>query len=229
MIDSVRKTVLAIANKQNYGYIPPSDFNLYAKQAQLDVFEDIFYQYNLYLTKRNTRLSSSEYIDIAQKIEDIIDLFQLNGALTKSGDVFTFPEDYYMLTDMFYGTNVIDRVSNNKIMMLRNSNLTSPSTRYPVYTLMNDHIHVYPEAIAAINIIYVRNPKEPMWTYRSIANGEPMFDRSSADYQDFEMPSTYEPLLVSKILQYIGISLRDKDVYTAGITDEQIEEQKTNR
>ena len=41
-INEVRNTVLAIANKNNYGYISPQDFNLYAKQAQLDMFEDYF-------------------------------------------------------------------------------------------------------------------------------------------------------------------------------------------
>ena len=45
MIDSVRNTVLAILNKNNYGYITPADFNLYAKQAQRDIFEEYFYSY----------------------------------------------------------------------------------------------------------------------------------------------------------------------------------------
>ena len=46
LINTVRATVLSIANKNNFGYITPNDFNLYAKQAQLDLFEDYFYQYN---------------------------------------------------------------------------------------------------------------------------------------------------------------------------------------
>ena len=45
MINSVRNTVMAAADKNNFGYITPDDFNLYAKQAQLDIFEDYFYQY----------------------------------------------------------------------------------------------------------------------------------------------------------------------------------------
>ena len=51
MIDSVRKTVLSILNKNNYGYITPADFNLYAKQAQLDIFDDYFYDYNYKINK----------------------------------------------------------------------------------------------------------------------------------------------------------------------------------
>ena len=53
MINSVRNTVLAVANKQNFGYITPADFNLYAKQAQLDLFEDYFYSYSQQLYKQN--------------------------------------------------------------------------------------------------------------------------------------------------------------------------------
>ena len=33
MINSVRNTVLAIINKNNYGYISPGDFNLFAKSS----------------------------------------------------------------------------------------------------------------------------------------------------------------------------------------------------
>ena len=42
MINEVRNAVLAFLNKNNYGYITPQDFNLYAKQAQLELFEDLF-------------------------------------------------------------------------------------------------------------------------------------------------------------------------------------------
>ena len=55
MINSVRQTVMSTLNKNNYGYISPSDFNLFAKQAQLDIFENYFYQYNYQLNKENAR------------------------------------------------------------------------------------------------------------------------------------------------------------------------------
>ena len=42
MINSVRNTVIAVLNKNNYGYISPSDFNLYAQQAQLELFMKYF-------------------------------------------------------------------------------------------------------------------------------------------------------------------------------------------
>ena len=41
-IDTVYQRVLAIANKEQRGYITPQEFNLYANQAQMDIFEQYF-------------------------------------------------------------------------------------------------------------------------------------------------------------------------------------------
>jgi len=38
-IDTVYQRVLAIINKENRGYLTPQDFNLFANQAQLEIFE----------------------------------------------------------------------------------------------------------------------------------------------------------------------------------------------
>ena len=46
MINEVRNTVLSVLNKNNYGYISPSDFNLFAENAQMEIFEEYFKNYN---------------------------------------------------------------------------------------------------------------------------------------------------------------------------------------
>jgi len=42
-IDRVYQTVLTIVNKEGVAYIMPQEFNLYANQAQLEIFEKYFY------------------------------------------------------------------------------------------------------------------------------------------------------------------------------------------
>jgi len=42
-IDTVYQRVLALTNKEQRGYITPQEFNLHANQAQLDIFEQYFY------------------------------------------------------------------------------------------------------------------------------------------------------------------------------------------
>ncbi len=226
MINSVRNTVLSIANKNNFGYITPDDFNLYAKQAQLDIFEDYFYQYNTWILKQNARQSGSGYADIVKNVEEVIDNLSSTTVLTGSNP-FSLPNDFYYLNTVRYGSKEIDRVSQDKILNLLSSNLTSPSVLYPAYVLEGDSINVYPASITSnVSTQYIRYPKDPKWTYTSLLGGEPLFDQSASDYQDFELPLSDEPLLTAKILQFAGISIREGDVFSFG-TSEEVKNQQT--
>lgn len=227
MINSVRNTVLAVANKQNFGYITPADFNLYAKQAQLDLFEDYFYSYSQQLYKQNARRSGSGYADIVKGLEEVIDSFSvISTPDDTSAPLYPLPLDYYLINSVRYGTREVERVSNNKIIQLSSSNLTAPNATFPAYVLNGNDITVYPDTIlTGITLQYIRKPLDPKWTYASLSAGEPVFDQSNSDYQDFELPESDEPSLVAKILQYAGISIREKDVYQFGVNEETVEQQ----
>lgn len=227
MINSVRNTVLAIANKQNFGYITPSDFNLYAKQAQLDIFENYFYRYTQWMAKQNARMSGSGYADIVKNLEEAIDIFSVIAvADDTSAPQYPLPFDYYLLNQVRYNNIEVDKVSNNRILSLNSSNLTAPTLTFPAYVLNGSDITVYPSTITTgVSYQYIRKPKDPKWTFVSLSGGEPVFDQSASDYQDFEVPSADEPLLVAKILQFAGISIRDKDIYQSGQNEEVIETQ----
>ena len=43
-IDTVYQRVLTLANKEQRGYITPQEFNLLANQAQMEIFEQYFYE-----------------------------------------------------------------------------------------------------------------------------------------------------------------------------------------
>jgi hypothetical protein len=216
--------VLSVANKNNFGYITPDDFNLYAKQAQLDIFENYFYQYNTWIAKQNARLSGSGYSDIVRNIELVIDSFSstVNLAYSVIEGTFDLPSNYYYINNIRFNNNKeVDRVSQDKLMYLLSSNLTAPSTMFPVYSMESNVINVYPDTISGnVTAQYIRLPKDPKWTYTTIVGGSPLFDQSALDYQDFELPESDEPLLVAKILQYAGISIREADLYTFGTAEE---------
>jgi hypothetical protein len=232
MINSVRNTVLAVANKQNFGYITPADFNLYAKQAQLDLFENYFYSYSSYsqgglFSKGNSRRTGTGYSDILKGLEEVIDSFSsVNTPVDTNAPLFPLPLDYYLINVVRYGSKEVERVSNNKILQLSSSNLTAPNTTFPAYVLNGNDITVYPDTISTgITLQYIRKPLDPKWTYVEILNGEPVFDQSNSDYQDFELPESDAPSLIAKILQYAGVSIREKDLYQFGVNDEMIEQQ----
>ena len=250
MINEVRNAVMSVINKNNYGYISPSDFNLFAEQAQLDIFEDYFYLYNNQLNSEVARASGSGYADLTKGLIEVIDSFSVNTFLTQVGQANTYnlPDDYYLIDKVFYYSNLLDsgtasgtaafqlidatqdflttvsigslvvnstisrqayvvsvdsdttltlstdiivagqsysiysnthireveRVTQNKIFYLTNSNLTAPTTTFPAYVLNSattastgNTITVYPTTITGVADIhsqYVRYPLAPKWT-----------------------------------------------------------------
>ena len=323
IINTVRATVLSIANKNNYGYITPNDFNLYAKQAQLDIFEDYFYQYNSWIVKQNARVSGSDYADIIKGLVEVIDSFSSTKGLINTGiNLFDLPDDYYLIdkinyypnltatgtltfgstgntlidsaanfvtggqvvagqlivnttgggiysggsafvvsvdsetqltistnnffTGTFEGTSYsilstkgiteIERVSQNKIFYLNSSPLTTPGLSFPAYVLggannvnTGNTITVYPESIVTAGTVvsqYIRYPKDPNWTYATLAAGEPLFDESALDYQDFELPLSDQVNLINKILQYAGMSIREIALTQFGQAEEQMDDKQ---
>ncbi len=235
MIDSVRQTVLSILNKNNYGYISPSDFNLYAKQAQLEVFESYFTGLNQAINAENARMSGTEYADMSKGISEAINVFSVTNPLTQSPNpatpnlffapsLTTTGDDYYLLNKVLAGGIEAEPVSHSKITMLNASLLTAPSTQFPAYTLQADSITVFPATFnqpGDVNAQYIRYPFDPKWTYVSLVGGEPVFDQSQLDYQDFELPIEDEPRLVYRILQMAGMSIREGDVYQFANAEEQ--------
>lgn len=242
MINSVRNTVLAILNKNNYGYISPSDFNLFAKQAQLEIFEEYFSQYNDLVNKENARISGTDYADLKKATEEAMEVFSITSTLTQvapGANRFYLPSlattgyDFFMIVKVLcYNASVsprvfkgeAEKVTHSRITMLANSNLTAPTETYPAYTQDGNILTVYPSTINLANEVdanYFRYPKNPKWTYVTLTNGEPVFDQSQPDYQDFEVPIEDEYKLVSKILQYAGVSIREIQVAQFAAAEEQ--------
>ena len=155
MINAVRNTVLALLNKNNNGYLTPEEFNLLAIQAQLEIFEDYFYNYNSWIIKRNTRMSNSESADIARGLIEVIDGFRISGLqLTKGATYFQLPTNWYTIDDVYLdptgtGTDYTnfysaDRVSATQASRLLRSNLTTPTQDYPLYFMVEDTTNPQP-------------------------------------------------------------------------------------
>jgi hypothetical protein len=314
MINEVRNAVLSILNKNNYGYISPSDFNLYAKNAQMEIYEEYYSSYNKTINAENQRGSGTDYADIESPLAETLESFLVTNSLTKSTDnkffvpslVTTGDESYYLLKLLCYpimltsgiqsGTEVTnnlvcttgnfttygivsgdivvntttkatstvvsvtsntqillssdifptgaptnngfaifkasslteaDKVSMGKITMLNSSNLTAPSNQYPSYVYQGSVLELYPSTISTqgqVQAVYFRFPKVPKWTYISLVDGSPSFDQSQTDYQDFELPTEDEYKLVTKILEYCGMSIRESEVTQFGMAQQQHEQ-----
>ena len=126
-IDDVYQKVLAIANKEQRGYITPQEFNLFANQVQMEIFEQYFYDLNQAMRASE---NNSEYSDMVNIIEEKLQPFEKTLELTPklnarrpwpAGGINTTPLDpYYFdassITDLYrlgsvvwnkYGTNML--------------------------------------------------------------------------------------------------------------------------
>ena len=71
-IDTVYQKVLAIANKEQRGYITPQEFNLLADKAQLEIIDSYFHQMKVsYYKPTNQTEAFDEYDMLRQKMNHI--------------------------------------------------------------------------------------------------------------------------------------------------------------
>ena len=102
MINEVRNTVLSILAKDNRGYVTPFEFNLFARQAQLDVFERYIYLYSNAIIKQNARMHGEGYADVPKKLAEVIDSFYKVDTLTYEDPYFEVPSDSYFIQKLVY-------------------------------------------------------------------------------------------------------------------------------
>jgi len=233
MIDEIRSTVLYILNKDNNGYVSPEQFNLYARQAQLSIFEQYFHDFSLANNKMNNHTHTSGHSDIPKRMEEVINSFTDQAVLVFNPITLRFqiPSDKYSMGTILTGamTVEVDQVHHNKIPYLISSLDTTPDTNYPVCSIIGNEIQVYPSSLNSTGDIianYVRYPADPKWTYTSITNGDPLFNPAAAGYQDFELPKDDEINIIMKILLYSGSEIRDPEIVKLAKTEELQEKQE---
>jgi hypothetical protein len=212
MINSVRNTVMSILNKDNNGYITPEEFNSFAKQAQLEIFNQYFVDFKNSKLADFKGMETSGYSDVTKQMDQTIDYFSKKVSLTYSAGKFAMPTDWFLMNALYYNQKEVEHVDQRNVYKLLQSNLTAPNTLYPAYVMQGDDITIYPDTITSgVETFYVRYPYDPKWTY-TVVNGSPLFNQSASDYQDFELTSSDFPKLVVKICEYAGTSIREQEV-----------------
>ena len=84
-IDTVYQRVLAIANKEQRGYITPQEFNLFANQAQMDIFEQYFYDLKVFQLGPSNDLTYSDMVDLLQEKIDIFEKYRQPVSMANNG------------------------------------------------------------------------------------------------------------------------------------------------
>ena len=140
-----------------------------------------------------------------------------------------YPKQFYRLGTVIYSAGALpiqelQRVGSSELYHLLGSNLTKPSTKYPIYTYKNNYINVYPTSIqSGISVNYLRKPIDPMWNF----TGTNQYVFSPTSSNNFELHSSEQTELILKILLYAGVVIRDPEIIQVAAS--QVQQQEMNQ
>lgn len=228
-VDTVYQRVLGILNKEQRGYITPQEFNLLANQAQLDIFEQYFYDINQF---DRIHGNSTEYSDMLTLLNEKINLFEVTSPMYYGGTNFPLPNNLYRLGTIIYTNTTtnpfgvilnedieVERINQNEFLYINSSPLTKPKNNRPIYTANSDGIKVYGDTVitTGVKCNYIKKPAKVQWGYQMVY-GEALYNASIS--QNFELHPSEEPDLVIKILALSGLIVKEPDIYTTATQEE---------
>ena len=219
-VDRVYQKVLAFANKEQRGYITPQEFNLFADQAQMEIFEQYFYDINQF---RRAPGNNHPYSDILSNLQEKIDLFNKRDheatIVNTWGDIIlnTSIPDLYRLGRIKviyagYDEATAEYLNWEENMLYGKTPLTKYSKKRPMYNkFINSDgddilkIRPYPEnGVDIVQIFYTKKPTKPNWGY-VVVNDKPFYNSNTST--NFELHPSEESELVYRILTFTGISI----------------------
>ena len=209
-VNTVYQRVLAITNKEQRGYITPQEFNTIANQAQLDIFEQYFYDLNQF---GRVPGNQTDYADMLEILEEKISIFEKTGIAVSGGT--TLPTDLYRLGSIL--TNCpscreVEQITQKEWLYIQKSPIAQPTNEFPIYIRDNAGIKVYgtdnAQITSGVYANYVKIPAIVSWAANSTTG---LYN--SAASTNFELHESEETELVIKILALAGIILKDNSVY----------------
>jgi D-ribose pyranose/furanose isomerase RbsD len=215
-VDTVYQRVLSILNKEQRGYVTPQEFNLFANQAQMDLFEQYFYDINQFGRMHG---NDTEFSDMLNILNEKINIFEVTAAMTYANNHWSAPNDLYRIGTLIYDNKEVERINKNEFLYINASPLTKPSNVRPVFVASSSGYKVYgnAELITGVTCNYIKRPATVAWGYNTVL-GEAQYNASNST--NFELHPSEETELVMKILELAGISTRELQVYQIAAQEE---------
>ncbi len=203
-IDDAHSLAYFIAAKQQAAFPSPNEFNSYASLAQIDLYK----YYNDEREKQWLKGKEGQ----SWVIPPVLSNFVVFGSpITMTANMIDMPDDYLYDLEMVSSPSVgnqvyIKKVDYSKITNYINSTIDPPTYINPIFSELPESFVAYPSGIPNISLTYLQAPTDPFWNY-SLVNGRPVYNPAGS--VDFQFDSSEIYRLVSRILKYFGISIRD--------------------
>ena len=212
-IDTVYQRVLALANKEQRGYITPQEFNLFADHAQMELFEQYFYD----LEQFERDVSS----DIDSLIEQKIQIFKKEFGIIEHG--YQIPNQLHKISYIYLHDNetenrvYLEKKEAGEFLKLKTGSLLYNSLTTPIYYVYDNKIHFAQKYIPGVSqtgtgnrysyvMIGIEKPVTPEWAY--VINGDNALYNPNLSV-NFQLHSSEENELVTKILSLAGVAIKD--------------------
>ena len=245
-IDTVYQRVLTLANKEQRGYVTPQEFNLLANQAQMEIFEQYFYD-----IKQFTKIpgNTEEYSDPLSVLYEKISEFEIerdNTWMVTNMPVLGTTDPEVFIMDMpwnqIYKMGSLsrwDEVGFKREIEILNTKdfdaaiggpLTRPTPTRSIACIDTRGLRIHQgDAFVThatgvgLYISYIMRPPRVEWAY-VVVNDKALYNPNISI--DFELHSSEETELVYKILKLAGVNLKAQDVVQVGQTLEQTQIQQ---
>lgn len=207
-VNDVYKAVLVVLDQNNRGPLAPTEFNKIATQAQQEIYTEYFNELNLLLRLPKTDVAQADRIAL---LEEKIALFKGNTSINFTpGTTVVLTSNIKEVNTVSYKTEEVERIEQRDLYTTNKSPLTAPSAKYPVYTINDRQLKVYPTTLTGgVDIDYLSFPSDVKWNF-TVNQEFGNYVYSSSGSTDFEIHEFDQPLLVSKILAYAGVLSNDQ-------------------
>ena len=250
-IDDVYQKVLTLANKEQRGYITPQEFNLLADHAQMEIFEQYFYDLDQFQRAPGNDIT---YSDRVTNVENKISYFKryddnVSSITSDFGDVMleNHDEDIYKLIALRLRYKAGERLYvaeetqvGSEFFLYNDSPLAKQTKKRPIYWKRTHSgrgisLRIYPRpqisdpydssVDGTVVITYIKTPVKPNWAY-NVINNKPLYN--STNGVDFELHASEETELVYRILALAGVAIEKPQLTqaAAGLGASQIQQEK---
>ena len=255
-VDTVYQKVLALANKEQRGYITPQEFNLFADKAQLDIINDYFHKIKTsHLKPKNYSENSDDLEMVREKMSYIRNQASINIVQPGTDDtrVADLPPNTYMVatiyTDPIFdddghktydGGNEIVEVDRRELLEMVKNPLTRPTENRPVY-IRRESIDPSSSATGAQQVGIDIHPGDLIATSAVVdfwakphkpnwgyvvVNEKTLYNFATS--RNFEIHPSEEENLVMRILQLAGITIEKPELQQSVMVDQQQTKQNQN-
>ena len=221
-IDDLYSFVQFIANKEQSGYIKPSQFNLAVDRAQMQLFME---RYNNPAEYQPGRPIPRVSYQQTQKISDDLLPFIRRRAYTLNAQGrlrWTRVTRYMHISSIRAHYEYEDDCGNRTILKKRvkvvddaevsdylNSPITMPTVDYPIAAMYDDFLQIYPVTVSMIDLTYLTRPPAGEWAW-NVANNQPVYDATAST--DLVWSDELFNEIAIRILSFVGINLREMSI-----------------